>query len=87
MSYLLLLLLLLIPSCQGVDVNVIDYREPTIANAFNNDSNPLFYPSLEVAAVANNSTQDRLFLTKVYRSFFHHVIWPHANLLSICATS
>jgi hypothetical protein len=61
MSYLLLLLLLLIPSCQGVDVNVIDYREPTIANAFNNDSNPLFYPSLEVAAVANNSTQDRLF--------------------------
>jgi hypothetical protein len=61
-SYLLLLLLLLIPSCQGVDVNVIDYREPTIANAFNNDSNPLFYPSLEVAAVANNNTQDRLFL-------------------------
>jgi hypothetical protein len=56
---LLLLVLNTIPSSQGV--KVFDYREPFISNAFNNDSNPFSYPSLDVAAVANTSNQDRLF--------------------------
>jgi hypothetical protein len=56
---LLLLVLSMIPSSQGV--KVFDYREPKISNAFNKNSNPFYYPSLDVAAVANTSNQDRLF--------------------------
>jgi hypothetical protein len=56
--YLLLLVLSMISSSQGV--KVFDYREPFISNAFDN-SNPFDYPSLDVAAVANTSKQDRLF--------------------------
>ena len=56
---MLLLVLSMIPSSQGV--KVFDYREPFISNAFNNNSNPFDYPSLDVAAVANTSNKDRLF--------------------------
>ena len=55
----------MIPSSQGV--KVFDYREPTISNAFNNNSNPFIYPSLKMAAVANTSTQDRLINNKYHR--------------------
>jgi hypothetical protein len=55
---LLLLVLSMIPSSQGV--KVFDYREPFISNAFNNNSNPFDYPSLDVAAVANTSNQDSM---------------------------
>jgi hypothetical protein len=63
MYYLLLLVLSTIPSSHGI--KVFDYREPTIHYAFNknSNSNPFSYPSLKMAAVANTSTQDRLFLT------------------------
>jgi hypothetical protein len=57
--FLLLLVLSMIPSSQGV--KVFDYREPTISNAFNNNSNPFSSPRLDVAAVANTSNKDRLF--------------------------
>jgi hypothetical protein len=56
---LLLLVLSMISSSQGV--KVFDYREPWIANAFDNNSNPFIYPNLDVAAVANTSNKDRLF--------------------------
>jgi hypothetical protein len=55
---LLLLVLSMIPSSQGV--KVFDYREPWIANPFNNN-NPFINPNLDVAAVANTSNKDRLF--------------------------
>jgi hypothetical protein len=59
---LLLLVLSMIPSSQAI--KVFDYREPTISNALYRNSNPFSYPNLTMAAVANTSTQDRLFLTK-----------------------
>ena len=58
---LLLLVLSTIPSSQGV--KVFDYREPFISNVFNYNSHRFSYPSLDVASVANTSTQDRLFST------------------------
>jgi hypothetical protein len=61
---LLLLVLTMILSSQGV--KVFDYREPWIANAFNN-SNPFSNPSLEVAIVANTSNKDRLLNNKYHR--------------------
>jgi hypothetical protein len=56
---LLLLVLSMIPSSQGV--KVFDYREPSISNVFNYNSHRFSYPNLTMAAVANTSTQDRLF--------------------------
>ncbi len=63
--YLLLLVLSMIPSSQGV--KVFDYREPTISNALNKNSTPFSYPSLKMADVANTSTQARLFNNKYLR--------------------
>jgi hypothetical protein len=62
-GYLLLLVLSLIPSTQAVAV--IDFREPTIYNAFYNDTTTFNNPTLEVAAVVNSSTQERLLYQEI----------------------
>ena len=62
MCVYLLTLFVVLPTTEGIDVSVFDFREATIAAAFeqsNNSTSPPSYPSLDVAAVlgaaANNT--------------------------------